>query len=153
MLRVVNGAAALGLVALMTAAGVEAQTSAKDAQALRAPTLTMDRVKQVDRAMDAIAKSLEGDEAFQAKMKRREAIESGEVEPTAEEEAQMMREQEDESSVAGLQASFAHGAHKAGHLKEIPGEIPPEHVAFVAGHEQELAAMWKRWQQIGERVR
>jgi hypothetical protein len=185
MLRAVNGAAALGLVVLMPAAGVGAQTSATDAQDLRALTLTMDRVKQVDRAMDAIAKSLEGDEAFQAKMKRREAIESGEAEPTAEEEAQMMREQEDESSVGGairelerepalvaairsvglttrefvltqtalFQASFAHGAHKAGHLKEIPEEIPPEHVAFVAQHEQELAAMWKRWQEIGERVK
>ena len=185
MVRGMIGVAGLWLAILMTAAGVAAQTPAKDAQDVRAVTLTMDRVKQIDRAMAEAARLLETDEALRAKKQRREAIESGEVEPTAAEEAEMMREEaDDDDSVASairelerepklaaairstglttrefvltqtalFQASFAYGAHKTGLLKEIPKEIPPEHIAFVAQHEAELAEMWKRWEKVSERV-
>jgi hypothetical protein len=180
--------AALTLASVTTIAHA-VQPRSSDDQELRTVKLTMERVQQVDRAMTALAKAVQSDPALQAKIKRRQAIESGEAEPTAAEEAEMMREEAEEEEdgqqtitsatreierepkfvaalrSAGLtprefvltqtalfQASFAHGAHKLGQLKEIPKEIPPEHVDFVATHEQELAAMWKRWQEIGKQL-
>lgn len=186
--RMAAATAGMAMVGMVMMTAQAAQAPSADNQELRAVKLTMERVQQVDRVMNALAQTVKKDPELQAKMKRREAIESGEAEPTAAEEAEMMREEAEEKDgqrtiasatrqierepkfvavlrSAGLsprdfvltqtalfQASFAHGAHKQGHLKEIPQEIPPEHIAFVAQHEQELTAMWKRWQEIGKQL-
>jgi hypothetical protein len=42
-----------------------------------------------------------------------------------------------------LQAAFAHGFQKSGMLKELPKDVHPENVKFIADHEAEIQAMQK----------
>jgi len=47
---------------------------------------------------------------------------------------------------------FTHALQKSGHLKELPKEVSPAHVRFVAQHEAELSKLTARHtQRDGER--
>jgi len=49
-----------------------------------------------------------------------------------------------------FQAMFAYGFLKAGTIKELPAEVSKENVDFVRENEQELMAMAKQWQAVGD---
>ena len=174
---------------LLTASFAHAQVkwSPSDQQQLNTFKLTLERVNQVDNAMEAFARRLETDPAYKAKIKRLDDIESGKVEPTPEEAAELERQEQEEAedgSLAGMerkierepklaamiksagmtprefvltemalfQAMFAHTMKKQGYLKELPKEVPAEHVAFVAAHEKEIEALTKKWQAISKQM-
>ena len=50
-----------------------------------------------------------------------------------------------------LQAAFAHGFQKSGMLQELPPEVKPENVKFIAEHEAEIEAMQKEFEALGRR--
>jgi hypothetical protein len=84
------------------AAGLAQDWTPADQRELSAFELTMARVRQVDQAMTSAYEALMADPAHQAKIKRREAIESGEAEPSEEEMDAMMREQEEDTESDSL---------------------------------------------------
>lgn len=177
---------ALSVLLLTASAAVAQDWSAEDKQQLNGFELTMDRVERLDRAVTATYNALKADPAHMAKIERRKAIESGEVEPTeAEMQALMQQAQEEEaagSSLAGtvskieaqptfvasirsagltvqdavltqfalIQGAMAYGAKKQGLLKAIPKEISPQHVAFVAEHEQKVREYIEKWQGMND---
>jgi hypothetical protein len=49
-----------------------------------------------------------------------------------------------------LQAAFAHGFQKSGMLKQLPPDINPENVKFIADHEAEIQAMQKEFDLFGK---
>jgi hypothetical protein len=49
-----------------------------------------------------------------------------------------------------LQAAFAHGFQKSGMLKQLPADINPENVKFIADHEAEIQAMQKEFDLFGK---
>jgi hypothetical protein len=53
--------------------------------------------------------------------------------------------------LAFLQAAFAHGFQKSGMLKELPADVNPENVKFIAQHEAEIEAMQKEFEAIGRK--
>jgi hypothetical protein len=48
--------------------------------------------------------------------------------------------------LAFMQASFAYGMQKSGMLKQLPADVNPENVKFVADHEAEIQAMTKEFE-------
>jgi hypothetical protein len=53
--------------------------------------------------------------------------------------------------MAFLQAAFAHGFQKSGMLKQLPADVNPENVKFIAEHEAEITAMQKEFEQFGKK--
>lgn len=52
--------------------------------------------------------------------------------------------------LAMLQAGMAAGLKKQGLIKELPKDFPAENVKFIEDHEAELAALQRRWQELGK---
>lgn len=92
----------IGALLVATAAFGQDWTAA-DNQELQAFTLTMARVQKADQVITSAYTALMADPARQAKIARRKAIESGEVEASeAEMEAMMREEQENDDSADSL---------------------------------------------------
>ena len=53
--------------------------------------------------------------------------------------------------VTFLQAAFAHGFQKSGMLKQLPPDVNPENVKFIAEHEAEITAMQRELEQLGRK--
>jgi len=55
--------------------------------------------------------------------------------------------------MAFLQAALAHGFQKAGMMQQLPADVNPGNVQFVAEHQQEIQAMQKEFEALGRRPR
>lgn len=50
-----------------------------------------------------------------------------------------------------LRAAFAHGFQKAGMLKELPADVHPDNVRFIADHQAEIEAMQREFERLARR--
>ena len=53
--------------------------------------------------------------------------------------------------MAFLQAALAHGFQKAGMMQQLPPDVSPDNVKFVAEHQAEIEAMQKEFEGLGRR--
>lgn len=105
-------------------------------------------VEEAEEAQDAELGFMEGDASL-SDMARR--IERSPVVSRAVRSAGLTPREFAVAHAAFFQASMAHGFQKAGALKQLPKEVSPENVRFVAQHEAEINAISARLKASGGR--
>lgn len=121
------------VIVLVAATAFAQKWNERDRAELNAFKLTMERLNQVDRVMEAMARRIESDPAMQAKIKRQNAIEAGEVEPTEQEAAEMEKEEAEEAnagdSLDAMERKFTQLPHFAEAIRA--GGLTPREFALT----------------------
>lgn len=110
------------------------------------------RMEKLQQEIEALEHALDGDDDSGSLADIARSIERNPVMASAVRSAGFKPREFAVLQLALVQAIFAHGLQKSGHLKELPKEVSPENVRFVAQHEAELAKLTgKQKQRDGER--
>lgn len=110
------------------------------------------RIEKLEQEIEALERALDGDDDGGGSLtEMARGIERNPPLASAVRSAGLKPREFAVLQLALFQAMFAHGLQKSGHLKELPKEVSPENVRFVAQHEAELAKLTAKHKQRDER--
>jgi hypothetical protein len=109
------------------------------------------RMEKLGQEIEALESALDGDADGGSLTDMARSIERNPTLASAVRSAGFKPREFAVAQLALFQAMFTHGLQKSGHLKELPKEVSPENVRFVAQHEVELEKLTARHKQRDER--
>lgn len=109
------------------------------------------RMEKLGQEIEALESALDGDDGGGSLTDMARSIERNPALASAVRSAGFKPREFAVAQLALFQAMFAHGLQKSGHLKELPKEVSPENVRFVAQHEAELEKLTAKHKQRDER--